>query len=56
MTDLGKQIQNKQIGGWGLFLIEKLVDSVEVESNPGRFTKTTLAVNRNDDNSDGTSQ
>ena len=56
MTDLGKQIQNKQIGGWGLFLIEKLVDSVEVESDPGRFTKTTLTVNRNDDNSDGTSQ
>ena len=56
MTDLGKQIQNKQIGGWGLFLIEKLVDSVEVESDPGRFTKTTLTVSRNDDNSDSTSQ
>ena len=46
MPDLKEQIQVKEIGGWGMFLINELVDKVEVDSVPGQPTTTTLTINQ----------
>ena len=48
MMGLKEQIDKKEIGGWGLFLIKKLVDTVEVKSDPGQSTITTLTINKDD--------
>ncbi len=46
MPDLKDQIRMKEIGGWGMFLINELVDKVEIDSTPGQPTTTTLTINQ----------
>ena len=45
MPDLKKQIEEKQLGGWGMYLIHTLVDKVEVEAAPDKGTTTTMIIN-----------
>ena len=44
MPDLKKQIEDKQIGGWGMYLIRTLVDDVKVEKVPDNGTTVTMTI------------
>lgn len=44
MPDLKKQIADKELGGWGMYLIHSLVDEVSVENAEGGGTITTMTV------------
>ncbi len=44
MPDLKKQIKEKQLGGWGMYLIHTLVDKVEVTAVPGSGTTVTMTI------------
>ena len=44
MPDLKKQIEEKKLGGWGMYLIHTLVDEVEVEAIPDNGTTTTMII------------
>jgi serine/threonine-protein kinase RsbW len=44
MPDIKKQIEERQLGGWGMYLMRTLVDKVEVESEPDDGTTTTMII------------
>ena len=44
MPDIKKQIEEKQLGGWGMYLMRTLVDKVEVDSTPDSGTTTTMII------------
>ncbi|MBM3241726.1 ATP-binding protein [Candidatus Poribacteria bacterium] len=44
MPDLKKQIEEKKLGGWGMYLMRTLVDKLEVDSEPGDGTTTTMII------------
>ncbi len=44
MPDLKKQIAEKKLGGWGMYLMHSLVDEVAVENAPDGGTITTLRI------------
>lgn len=44
MPDLKKQIEAKNLGGWGLYLMRTLVDETDVTTEPGDGTVTTLTI------------
>lgn len=44
MPDIKKQIEEKKLGGWGMYLIRTLVDKVEVSSAPNKGTTTTMII------------
>ena len=50
MPDLKKQIADKQLGGWGMYLIHSLVDSVEVKAVPDNGMTVTMTINSEGEN------
>ena len=50
MPDLKKQIEDKQLGGWGMYLIHSLVDSVEVKAVPDNGMTVTMTINSEGEN------
>ncbi len=44
MPDIKKQIEEKQLGGWGMYLMRTLVDELEVDSVPNSGTTTTMII------------
>lgn len=44
MPDIKKQIEEKQLGGWGMYLMSTLVDKLEVISAPDSGTNTTMTI------------
>lgn len=44
MPDIKKQIEEKQLGGWGMYLMRTLVDEIEVASEPNSGTTTTMII------------
>jgi serine/threonine-protein kinase RsbW len=44
MPDITKQIEDKELSGWGLFLASRFVDRIEVKSVPNDGTTTTMTV------------
>lgn len=44
MPDLRKQIEERQLGGWGMYLMRTLVDKLEVDSEPDDGTTTTMTI------------
>ena len=43
--DLKKQVEQKALGGWGMYLIQSLVDEVVVDAVPKQGTITTMIIN-----------
>ena len=44
MPDIKKQIEEKQLGGWGMYLMRTLVDDLEVTAAPDSGTNTTMII------------
>ena len=44
MPDIKKQLEEKQLGGWGMYLMHTLVDEVEVDVVPGEGTTTKMTI------------
>jgi len=44
MPDIKKQIEEKQLGGWGMYLMHTLVDKFEVDTEPDDGTTTTMII------------
>jgi len=44
MPDIKKQIEERRLGGWGMYLMRTLVDKVQVDTEPGDGTTTTMII------------
>jgi len=44
MPDIKKQIEEKKLGGWGMYLMHTLVDKLEITSEPDNGTNTTMTI------------
>lgn len=44
MPDIKRQIEEKQLGGWGMYLMRTFVDEIKVEAEPGSGTTTTMII------------
>jgi anti-sigma regulatory factor (Ser/Thr protein kinase) len=42
--DIGKQVADKKLGGWGMYLVHTLVDEMNIDAVPDEGTTTTVII------------